>query len=201
MLRYRRETPPAGEVVTLARAREHLRLDAADGQDAPVTAALAAAVEQLDGYHGQLRHALLTQVWEATGEGPGECGIPGMRGFLLDLPPVQAVLSIESLSGGAYLPLPAGSWRELYPLRRRCLAVVPTIGAIWPTADRDPAAWRIRFRAGYGEAGDAVPETIRFAILLLATDLFENRDGKQFANLVENPTVERLLAPYRPSEA
>ncbi|MGY2051686.1 head-tail connector protein [Methylobacterium sp. JK268] len=201
MLRYRRETAPAGAVVGLERARAHLRLEEADRQDALIAAALAAAVEQLDGTHAPLRHALLTQVWEATGDAPGPCGIPGATGFLLDLAPVQAVLSVEILVRGALTALPPDSWRLLFPLRRRCAALVPAPGATWPEGDPDPAAWRIRFRAGYGETGEAVPEAIKAAILLLATDLFETRDAKQFANVVENPTVARLLAPYGPSEA
>mgnify|MGYP007091943452 CR=1 FL=1 len=44
--------------------------------------------------------------------------------------------------------------------------------------------------------------TARFApgtelTLQQVADLFDQRDGKVQANLVDNPTVDRLLAPFR----
>ncbi|RVU17492.1 head-tail connector protein [Methylobacterium oryzihabitans] len=198
MLSYRRVTAPAGSVLSAAELRRHLRLDEADADPAELAAAIAGAEEHLDGYDGELRHALLEQDWEAVAPGPGPCGLGEARGFLIDLAPIADVVSVEFLSGGAYQPL--GAWRELYPFRRRCVALLPAAGGAWPVADPDPAAWRIRFRAGYPDAA-AVPGPIRAALLLVAGDLFDNRGARQPASLADNPTLERLLARFRPSEA
>ncbi len=198
MLSYARLTPPAGRVVGLARALAHLKLEPDTEEAEAVTAALAAAEEHLDGWSGALRHALLAQTWEATAPAPGPCGCGDAPGFLLDLPPVAAVLSVEALTGGAYLPV--STWRSLSPNRRGSLALLPAPGTRWPTTDPDPAAWRIRFRAGYATPAE-VPPPIQAAILLIAADLFDNRGGKQLATLTDNPTIARLLARYQPSEA
>lgn len=129
---------------------------------------------------------------------PGPCGCGDAPGFLLDLPPVAAVLSVEALVGGAYVPV--ATWRSLSPNRRGSLALLRSPGTRWPTTDPDPAAWRIRFRAGYATPAE-VPPPIQAAILLIAADLFDNRGGKQLATLTDNPTIARLLARYQPSEA
>lgn len=48
-----------------------------------------------------------------------------------------------------------------------------------------------------GEPVD-VPASVFCAILLYAADLYENREaGVSGATLIDNPTVERLLHPYR----
>ena len=198
MLAYARLTPPAGRIVGLARALAHLKLEPDSEEAEAVTAALAAAEEHLDAWGGALRHALLVQTWEATAPAPGPCGCGEAPGFLLDLPPVSAVLAVEALTGGTYLPVT--TWRSLSPNRRGSLALLPSPGTRWPTTDPDPAAWRIRFQAGYGSPAD-VPQPIQAAILLIAADLFDNRGAKQLATLTDNPTIARLLARYAPSEA
>lgn len=197
---YLRVTPPSGDVVTLARVRAHLRLDPADA-DPPETdllrAAVAGAVGHLDGRgKGTLGRALLTQRWQATGDRPADDAAGGVPGFVLELPPLRAVEKVERRVGGQYQELPADTWEAvILPAER--VAVIPTDGTGWPTADLHPAAWRITFSAGYG-AGEDVPAPIQAAILLMVSDLYDNRDGKVQANLVENPTVERLLHPFRP---
>jgi len=196
---YVRVTPPAGDVVALARARAHLRLDPADADPLEtdlLEAAIAGAVGHLDGRgRGALGRALLTQSWQATGDRPADDAAGRMPGFVLELPPLREVEKVERRVGGQYQELPAGAW-ETVRLPAERVAVIPAGGTSWPEADVHPAAWRITFAAGYG-AGDDVPAPIRAAILLMVADLYDDRDGKTQANLVDNPTVERLLNPFR----
>lgn len=198
---YVRLTPPAGDVVPLARVRAHLRLDAADADADPLESdllegAIAAAVGHLDGRGGgTLGRALLTQRWQATGDRPAAGAVGRVPGFVLELPPLREVEKVERRVGGQYQELPAGAW-EIVRMPAERVAVIAADGAGWPDADSHPAAWRITFAAGYG-AGDDVPAAIRAAILLMVADLYDNRDGKTQANLVDNPTVERLLSPFR----
>ncbi len=200
---YTRMTAPAGEVVDVDRACRHLRLDAVDLDDVEkglVQAAIAAAHQELDGRTGILGRALLTQTWQAVTDRP-DYGVLGARstfgvhtapGFLLELPPIQAVTMVERLVSGVYVAVPAASWRALPRPGGR----VAVTSANWPASDNDPAAWRMTFLAGYGAAAD-VPAPIVSAMLLRIADLFDNRDGKVTANMVENPTIDRLLACYR----
>ncbi|GBU17223.1 MULTISPECIES: hypothetical protein [Methylobacterium] len=193
---YRRLEAPTAAVVDVPRARRHLRLDEDDdGEDLDIEAAIDAATAHVDGRTGVLNRALVSQVWLATAPRP-MAAAGGLPGFVLDLVPIQAVTTVEVLQGGVYAVLPTSAWRTVAMTADR-VAVVPARGAAWPAYDFDPEAWRITFRAGYGDAGEAVPSPIRSAILLLVADLFDQRDGKVQANLVDNPTVDRLLAPFR----
>lgn len=196
---YVRVAPPAGDVVTLARVRAHLRLDPADADPLEsdlLEAAIAAAVGHLDGRgNGALGRTLLTQRWQATGDRPADDAVGHRPGFVLELPPLREVETVERRIGGQYQELPADTW-EIIRMPAERVAVITAGGGAWPEADLHPAAWRITFATGYG-AGDEVPAPIRAAILLMVADLYDNRDGKTQANLVENPTVERLLNPFR----
>lgn len=189
-------TPPAAPVIDLARARRHLRIDEDDtDQDEMILAAIDAATAYCDGRQGVLNRALVTQTWMATTDRPGSHAAGCASGFLLDFGPVRSVVALEARVGGGYVAVPPEDWRMI-PMPGALTAIVPADGRLWPAADADPQAWRITLVAGYGETGEAVPAPIRAAILLMTSDLFETRDAKIQANLVENPTIARLLAPY-----
>jgi uncharacterized phiE125 gp8 family phage protein len=193
---YRRVTPPAAPVIALAQARQHLRLDADDtSEDVLVGAAIAAATAHCDGRDGILNRALVAQAWTASTDRPASHVAGCAAGFVLDFGPVLAVTRIERRLNGVDVALPDGAWRVI-PLAGDRTAIVPALPGGWGTADVDPQAWRTTFTAGYGATGEAVPAPIRAAILLMMSDLFETRDAKVGANLVENPTIARLLAPY-----
>lgn len=193
---YTRTEGPDSDVVDVARALRHLRLEEGDVDATErnlIEGAIATAHEHLDGRTGILGRALLTQTWEAITDRP-TWAVLGDRlgsGFMLDLPPIQAVTKVEYLAGGQYVAMQPGTWRSL-PRPGARLAV---LSAAWPAADTDPAAYRLTFRTGYGDAA-AVPAPIVSAMLLAIADLYDNRDGKTQANLVENPTIARLLRPY-----
>lgn len=56
-------------------------------------------------------------------------------------------------------------------------------------------------RAWVGDDLPEVPATIKVAILLIVGDLYENREGAFVGvSRVDNPTVSRLLWPYRQLE-
>ncbi|MGX5777472.1 head-tail connector protein [Methylorubrum zatmanii] len=193
---YTRIEGPGADILDVARVLRHLRLEEADVDAAErslIEGAIATAHQHLDGRTGILGRALLTQTWEAVTDRP-TWAVLGARsgvGFMLELPPIQAVTKVEYLMGGEYVVMPSDTWRSL----PRPGARVAVLSSAWPATDNDPAAWRLTFRAGYGTAAD-VPAPIISAMLLAIADLFDNRDGKVQANLVDNPTIARLLAPY-----
>jgi len=191
---YRRVTPPTAPVIDLTLARKHLRIDADDSsEDVMIGAAIDAATAYCDGRSGILNRALVAQTWTATTDRPGAHVAGCASGFFLDFGPVLSVTRIERRVNGAYVALAESAWRVI-PLAGDLTAIVPAQAGAWGPADADPQAWRLTFVAGYGEAADAVPAPIRAAILLMMSDLFETRDAKVQANLVDNPTIARLLA-------
>ncbi|TDR94200.1 head-tail connector protein [Enterovirga rhinocerotis] len=195
---YVRSTPPALLPVTLALFKQQLRLEADESfEDLLLQSYLEAAVAHLDGRDGILGRCLVDQVWTAYAEGPVRLPC-GRAGFRLELGPVRSDLtvSVRYWAAGEYQDVDPGHYRvEQERLEEASVVLAP--GASWPAAEPVRNAWRIDFVAGFGAAAAAVPAPLQAAILLLATDLANDRSGKTLASLVTNPTVDRLIAPYR----
>lgn len=178
---------PAETPVTLAEAKAHLRvIDSAD--DAMIQIYLDAAVSNLDGRQGLLGRAIVTQTWELVYDefpcGPIE----------LPLGPLQSVTSVKYFDT-------AGIEQTLAPAAYSVDAasdpgwLAPT--ADWPATFDMVNAVVIRYVAGYGLAA-AVPAAIKAGILLMIGDMYENREAAIVGvSRVDNPTVDRLLFPYR----
>ncbi|MEH6477722.1 MAG: head-tail connector protein, partial [Sneathiella sp.] len=79
-------------------------------------------------------------------------------------------------------------------------ALTPAYEFSWPAVLPVNGAVQIEFSTGYSseEGAAALPSEIISAMLLLVSDLYENREG-QFVGTISkiNPTVENLLMPYR----
>ncbi|WP_230769528.1 head-tail connector protein [Sphingomonas sp. Leaf4] len=180
-------TPPV-PVVTVAEAKQHLRVDS-DDQNAMIEGLIAAATAHIDGPDGYLRRAIGSQVLEA-----------GMDSFCYDridlpYPPVIEVQSIRYEGTD-------GVWRTLDPGRyeTRDGSIGSAWGVSWPAVRRYRGASRsvlIRYKAGYA----VLPPPIRVAILMMTADLFRSpgsiggtHSGTKTA--ISAP-VEALLAPYR----
>lgn len=73
----------------------------------------------------------------------------------------------------------------------------------WPQASPAGDSLRIRFTTGYSDPGEsplqseALPNTIKIAMLMQIADMFENRDAQVEKPLTANQTLVNLLAPYR----
>lgn len=205
MARYILATPPAGDVVTTAEAKAHLRVTDAS-LDAQIAGTVAAVVQHLDGRAGILGRALLTQTWMLQTAGP-DC-----RGRIaLELPIVHSIVSVVVLVEG--VPTPWTGFRLAHEGLRA--VVMPTSGESWPSSDDREDAVTVTFVAGYGDAA-SVPAPIRHAILLMVGDLnrFATHDADVTRETVEGVgtielnrtdvgrvaltrTVDMLLAPYR----
>lgn len=166
-----------GSPVSLQTAKLHLRVggcvDAASAdsyaaEDATVALYLAGATSVVETYLGR---GLLAPQWRMTASALDDAG--GLE--IVGGPLQDAAPTVEALVGGTYQTLDPAlvTWRRL-GLER--MTIRPAAGAIWPTADRDVAAWRVTFTAGYGAAGD-VPPAIISAILLAVDDLYRGGGG------------------------
>ena len=174
--------PPAGEPVTLAEAKAHLKLDTSD-DDSLVTALITAARARAEWHTGR---ALMTQGWTLWLDAWPESGM-----IELPLPPLVAVTSITVHARD-------DSASTFDPARTVVDAVSGRIalkqGAAAPLNLRVANAIEVAFTAGYGDVAADVPQLVREAILELVAFLYEHR-GEAPADLPMD--VLALLAPYR----
>lgn len=189
-------TAPDAEPVTLAEAKAHLRVDH-DAEDMLIAAWIEAARMSVEASTGR---ALMPQTWEMR-----------LAAFLADAielpsPPLIAVLSVATVdAAGTITGLHPATYQVIAPAGPMAQpgAIRPAAGECWPgTVAGVAGAVRVQYQAGYANAA-AVPAPLRAAILLLVGDLYENREagaegsGSSARVLNTNPTVDRLIAPFR----
>jgi len=179
-MRLTRITAPATGVVTLADARDHLRVTHSQ-EDAVISGYIGAVSAYLDARDGVLGEALVTQTWRLYMDRPGEVTIP--------LGPVQSITAVQYLdAAGATQTFASANYR----LSGSDFVLVD--GATWPeTALREEAFW-IDFVAGYGPAS-MVPATVRHAALLMIGELYEGR--AMGAEMPTSDAFKMLLAAGR----
>lgn len=155
---------PSVEPVTLAEAKAHLCVIHAD-DDALIEAYIAAAREDAEHRLGRL---LVTQTWElALGAFPSVIVMPV---------PVASVTSIKYIdTAGVEQTLDAAT----YQVDTAALpgVIAPAYGAAWPSTRDQYNAVKVRYTAGYGADGAAVPASIKAWIKLRVGALYENRES------------------------
>lgn len=178
-------TAPTVEPVTLAEARNHLRVDTAD-DDALIQRCLVSARRWAEMY---TRRAFVTQTWEAMYDHwPRVLEVP--------LPPLQSVIQVSyRTSANVLVVVPPVTY--IVDVISTPGRVVLAPGQTWPGDSLWPAnPIVVRFTAGYGLAA-AVPDDIKSAILLMTGYLYEYRE--QAAHPVPKAlpfAAENLLMPY-----
>ncbi len=178
----------ASEPVTRTEAKAHLRVDFSDDDDL-IDNLITAAREYCEAFTNR-RFITETKTYKLDVFPAGD---------LIELPcaPVQSpITSIAYVDvNGTTQTFSSAS----YSLRndRAKGEVVLGYGYSWPTTRDQPAAVTITYVAGYGDLTTDVPEAIRAAIKLLVADMYEHREAQVETRMQENPTVQRLLWPYR----
>lgn len=164
-----RTVAPAADLVSLAEAKAHCRVEASD-DDALIAGYVEAASALLDGPGGRVGRALVQQTWQA------ECGaLTGRTPFRFPVVPLIALSSISYYDrDNASQSLSAGSV-TVYKEDDRAW-MVPDIGTAWPAMYARPDAITVTWTAGYGTASD-VPQNIAQAARLLIGHWYENREG------------------------
>ena len=196
-------TAPAADVVSVGDVKAHLRVDG-DDEDAVIADMIGQATAEIDGRDGLLGRALMTQTWRLLLPGWPDAG-PGFRRtavgqsatfpIRLPLPPLLTVEAITYLDGeGVEQAMSLAGFRVLGDVEPG--EIWPAVGGYWPSVpsmaspSRNPIA--ITYKAGYGDAGDAVPAPIRQWI--------KNRVGLLYAYR-ESPPPPKLggLVNLRPA--
>lgn len=181
-------TAPTAELVTLADAKAHLRLDGIADHDARIQEYLDSAVAELDGYAGILGRALASQVWRLY--------LPAFPAgaIRLPLPPLISVGSIAYVdTAGASQTLSTDAYVVLAGEKAQIDRAYDTT---WPTARAMSRAVAVTFTCGWaaptgGGAWAAKLQPVRSAIKLLVEQRFHGHDDKRQA------AITRLLTPLR----
>lgn len=186
-------TPPTVEVVTLAEAKAHCRIDI-DDDDGLIAGYI------LDGRNyveTETRRALMTQTWDLTLDyaWPKE-RIDGSwrKRIVLPRPPVQSVTSISYIDGAGATQILAANQYKLAKADTGEWFIEPAYGVSWPTVRNEMAAISVRFVAGYGSNPGDVPEALRHAILF-GVELSYDRDPSMRETL-ERARDSRMF-PFR----
>lgn len=179
-------TGPAVEPVTLSEAKLHCRVDISD-DDALIGTLIAAARRYVEGVS---RRALITQTWDlALDTWPDSP-------FKVPRPPLQSITSITYLddTGAAGTVAASNYVVDTYSEPGR---VALSSSGSWPGVTLYAVAGvRVRFVAGYGAAGSAVPQEFRQAILLLVEHWYEQREPVSLSGAMPKEVpfgVEALL--------
>lgn len=178
---------PAAEPITLAEAKQFIRVEHDDDDDV-IAALIAGARIHVE---ARTRRALMTQSWRLTRDLWPESG----RLALLPVPLVSLDAVRVYRYDGSTLALDVAG----FALDKAAAPAVLAFARGAPAAPERPAGGiEIDITCGYGDAAD-VPEPLRQAVRLLVAHWYENRGivaaGGEVAVLPA--TVAALIAPYR----
>ena len=208
---------PAGEPVTLAQAKEWLRVDNSN-EDSLITSLIEAARQRVEEF---TRRALITQTFEySLDQFPtGGRVISGMfrsdgrvisqirggfdcsREIQIPKPPLVSVESLKYYdTDGVLQTLSTAAYRvdtAAQPGR-----IVLDDDYDWPDVDVRPNAVVIAYTAGYGKPSE-VPQALRIAINFMLAHWYSNRLPVTIGSMVSQipETAEALLWQFRIPEA
>ena len=180
---------PAVEPVTLAEAKDHLRVDGT-AEDTLIGSLIVTSRLHVEAAMGL---ALVTQGWSVFLD-----AWPPGSALALPLRPVQSITAVRLYDEDAVVTtVPAGTYfldGAGVPAR-----LVRQGALAWPSPRRTANGIEVAFTAGYGDAAADVPEPIRQALLLLIAHWHEHRSPLEVGSRAQPAPdmVAELLAPYR----
>jgi uncharacterized phiE125 gp8 family phage protein len=185
-------TPAATDPITLAEAKKHLRVTD-DDYDAYIEALITAATRHAEEWTGR---AFVDQTWEITLD-----TFP-TNAIELAKPPLIEVVSVVYDDGDGNETTYSPSGYVVDAVSEPAWVVVSGSGN-WPTVYDGINAVRVRFRAGYVDAGNSpavgeVPKDILHAILLEVGTFYGQRETIVVGtNVAAIPAWEALLRSHR----
>lgn len=186
-----RTAAPAAPLLTAAEVKAQCRIEGSD-EDALIAVIVLAVTATLDGYHGILGRALITQSWAFSQASFADA-------IRLPLAPVQSA-TVGYVDADGQTQALEGVFRLHADARSPYLARID--GADLPSvATRDDAV-TVTMVCGYGAAASDVPADIIHAAKLLAAHFYEHREAVGPVSFNETPLGARyLLERYRRWEA
>lgn len=169
-----RQTPPTVEPVTVAEAKNHLRVDTTE-DDGYISTLITAAREWCEQY---LDRTLVHTQWAMRLH-----RFPTDSQYPIELPRPPVVASGTATAVSITYTAESGGTATLSTAQYRVQRLetpgrVTTIyGGTWPAAMEDNDAVIVRWWAGYGDSGSSVPAGIRHAMLMLVGHWYEQRSS------------------------
>lgn len=179
---------PETQLVVLADAKLHVRVDFPDDDDL-ILALIVSATMYLDGYSGILGRALITQTWSQ--QFSRFCD--GQRLAVGDVTTITSIKYFDS--DNVEQTLDASVYEFFTDQLGPYVALKP--GQVWPASYNRIDAVTIAYVAGYGDADD-VPGPIKQAILMMVGHHYQHRETASSMKIEELPfSVSALIAPFR----
>ncbi len=178
----KRKAEPEKEPVLKTLLKENLRLDC-DEQDTLLDSFIKASREAIE---ARIHRTCISTTYELFFD-----KFPKV--IELYRPPVQSVTSVKYYDTDEVLQTidPADYIIDFNSLPPR---ITPT--DTWPTPQDRTGAIVVEYIAGYGDAEDTVPEAIKQAMRMLASDIYEHPEANVELKLAENKSYHFLLAAY-----
>jgi len=170
MLEPRRTVAPAARPVSLGDMKSYLRVDH-DDENPRIEEMIAAATAKIDGYHGELGRALITQTWRVDYD-----RFPADRRLELPIDPIIAIDVKYSDADNVEQTLSPSSYSAVVDSRGAFVQILDSVAG-WPATYDRPDAVRVTIVAGFGATGADVPEDLRHAIRRTVAYWFENREA------------------------
>lgn len=197
---------PSVEPLSLAEARNYLRLDSDFTQDdALISGLIRVARMYAESY---CNRSLITQGWRLTLDafpGPTLMGVP--FGQTYSIPPHAITLergTVQNVSAITYLN--AGTWYTMDPtayvadLSGNPARITPVFGQIWPVISTPQIGnVRVDYTAGYGDTAATVPDGIKNWMMIRIGTLYTNREAVAILSrgkVEPLPYVDELLNPF-----
>lgn len=181
---------PPDEIITVEDAADFMHAEFTDSEESIVESLITAARQWCEEY---LRRAIGIQTLELRVNGfPDDSGPVILRSPLIEVNSVKYLDSDgteQTLDEDEYIVSDAEP-AEIVPV------------SDWPVTYASADSVRIEYEAGYCPGGSpalsqALPKTIKTAMLMMVADMYANREAQMEKQLTANPTVERLLSMYR----
>lgn len=184
-------TAPAVVAVSLAEAKEHLRVEADDhDDDFLIQGLLDAAIATIDGPEG-IGAAMVTQTWRLS----LDCLFSPIRVPIWPLRSVTGITYVDD--DGATQTLSSSLYRV--NTDRRPGVIERAYNASYPNVIARSGAVKITFTAGFGSLAADTPRDLRAAILLIVGHLYANREAVVIGSPVATVPMaaEAILNRYR----
>lgn len=182
-------TPPTVEPLSLAEAKEHLRIEHSV-DDGFINTLIIAAREYTEKV---LWRALINQTWEIV-----LCAFPVFDYITLPKGPLQSVTSVQYLDVNGTLQTLSASVYEV-DTKSKYGRVLLKYQQSWPSYLSRWNAVTVTYVVGFGADADNVPVTIKHALKLLISQMYEHRVPEVTGTIISavRLSYDALLAPFR----
>lgn len=186
----KRVAGPFIEPISLAEAKQHLRVDTAS-DDAYIASLITAAREFCEDY---LDRTLTHTQWQMKMDNfPSEIMLPRPPAVASGTATSVVVTYVENSLGGTSV-LSSSEYRVDRDSTPG--AIRPLYGGSWPSHLSDQNSVTVTWWGGYGPNPESVPQVVRHAMLMLVGTWYERRQAVDSVSATEVPMGARALLDF-----